>query len=194
MTNKEFDKQYKDILGNLIAYLMKYSKCSFDDAFDVSQTVAINAYKYLVLNKKVITCSFKTFMYTCARNELVDFVRRHKINNKKEINYSSFFNDSTDSDFQVEDIFRTNLTDTTSQIVCNNETFKDLHRCIENLNATHPEYFSAFKLHLFEDLAYKECAEELNIPIGTVKSRIFKARDILKKNISETLKENILSN
>jgi RNA polymerase sigma-70 factor (ECF subfamily) len=37
----------------------------------------------------------------------------------------------------------------------------------------------------FEGFKYKEIAEELNIPIGTVKSRIFAARKKLSADLSE---------
>ena len=193
MTKKQFNKLYKDHLGGLVAYLMRYAKINFDDAIDVSQTCSINAYKYLVINNKEISCSFKTFLYTCARNEVVDFIRRNKINNKNEINYSSFLSHNSDNDLQLEDIFRTDLDDTTFNEVCSNEMIISLQNYIKSFKTAHPEYLSVFTLYSLENKSYKECAEILNIPIGTVKSRIFKAKNILQNNMPETLKESIIS-
>ena len=193
MTDKEFNKQYNEVLGNFISYLMKYAKISYDDAIDVSQTCAINAYKYLVIKKNPISCSFKTFLFACGRNEVVDFIRRNKINNKQEINYSSFISQDSDKDLQIEDIFRTDLNDTTSEEVCGLDLKLKLYDYIKSFKSIHPEYFSAFDLYSLENKSYKECSEILNIPLGTVKSRIFKAKSILKTNIPETLKEALAS-
>ena len=193
MTKKEFDKQYNENLGKLISYIMRYAKISFDDAIDVAQTCSINAYKYLVIKNISISYTFKTFIFTCARNEVVDHIRRNKINNKIEVNYSSFLTDNFDHDIQLEDIFRKDLTDTTGEEVCDADLKLSLQNYIKSFEATHPEYFSAFTLFSLYGKSYKECAEELNVPIGTIKSRIFKAKIILRDNMPETLKEFLLS-
>lgn len=193
MTKEEFDQLYNSHLRNLIGYLMRYGKVSLDDAYDIAQISAINAYKYLVVNKKVINYTFKTFLYTCARNELVDQVRRHKVKNKQEINYSSFINNISNEDMQVEDLLKQDSKDTTSEEVCSSYIKEKIQEYIMSYEKTHPEYFSAFTLYSLENKSYKECAEILNIPIGTVKSRIFKAKSLLKSNWPETLDQCILS-
>lgn len=193
MTKKEFDKQYNENLGKLISYIMRYAKISFDDAIDVAQTCSINAYKYLVIKNISISYTFKTFIFTCARNEVIDFIRRSKINNKNEISYTSFLSDSFDSDVQLEDIFRTDLNDNVFESVCGDDLKVKLQNYIKSFEDKYPQYFSTFILYALEDKSYNECAEILNIPIGTVKSRIFKAKCILKNNMPETLKEMILS-
>lgn len=192
MTDKEFDKQYNETLGKLINYIMRYAKISFDDAFDVAQTCSVNAYKYLVIKNNQISCSFKTFLFTCARNEVIDHIRRNKINNKIEINYSSFLTDEN-QDLQIEDIFRSDCNETLSEEICGKDLRIKLQNYIRSFESAHPEYFSTFILYSLENKSYKECAEILNIPIGTIKSRIFKAKNILKDNMPETLKEMILS-
>jgi RNA polymerase sigma-70 factor (ECF subfamily) len=52
---------------------------------------------------------------------------------------------------------------------------KELNQQISNLEA---EYKNPFELH-FVGYKYKEIAKELNIPLGTVKSRIYIARQKL---------------
>ena len=42
----------------------------------------------------------------------------------------------------------------------------------------------------FEELSYEEIAEELNLPLGTVKAQLFRARDFLA-NMMDKMKEDI---
>jgi RNA polymerase sigma factor (sigma-70 family) len=56
---------------------------------------------------------------------------------------------------------------------------EDLNRAIGSLE---PEYHIPF-IKYFEGFKYQEIAQELNIPIGTVKTRIHLARKLLKANL-----------
>ena len=58
---------------------------------------------------------------------------------------------------------------------------KDIHKTIDALKA---EYRVPFRMFL-DGYKYKEIAEKLNLPLGTVKSRIFFTR----KKLSESLRE-----
>ena len=58
--------------------------------------------------------------------------------------------------------------------------FDSVNSIIEEL----PEkYKKVINLRHKEDKSYEEIAQALDIPIGTVKARIFRAREILKKSI-----------
>ncbi len=58
---------------------------------------------------------------------------------------------------------------------------REIHR---NINALDDEYRIPFTL-FFEGYKYKEIAGKLDLPIGTVKSRIFITRKKLKKSLQE---------
>jgi len=55
---------------------------------------------------------------------------------------------------------------------------------IDNLSGNYREII---KLRLFEDASYDTISEITNIPIGTVKSRIYRARKILQSRLNEKL-------
>jgi RNA polymerase sigma factor (sigma-70 family) len=55
----------------------------------------------------------------------------------------------------------------------------DIYKALERLQ---PEYYIPF-IKYFEGFKYHEIADELKIPIGTVKTRIHVARQILKKQL-----------
>jgi RNA polymerase sigma-70 factor (ECF subfamily) len=44
---------------------------------------------------------------------------------------------------------------------------------------------------VFEGLSYEEISEVLDCPIGTVRSRIFRGREIIQEKISPLLKSNV---
>ena len=73
-----------------------------------------------------------------------------------KLHYSASVNDS-DGKFVMEDIYKA-------------------------LGKLQPEYYVPF-LKYFEGYKYYEIAEQLNIPIGTVKTRIHVARQLLKKSL-----------
>ena len=55
----------------------------------------------------------------------------------------------------------------------------DIYKALEKLQ---PEYYTPF-IKYFEGFKYHEIADELQIPIGTVKTRIHVARQLLKKQL-----------
>ena len=61
--------------------------------------------------------------------------------------------------------------------------YRDLvHRGLNNLSFEHR---AVLVLHDLEDLPQKQVAEILNVPVGTVKSRLFHARNSLKKFLEQ---------
>ncbi|MFN3939498.1 MAG: RNA polymerase sigma factor, partial [Chitinophagales bacterium] len=60
-----------------------------------------------------------------------------------------------------------------------------LREIIEKLN---PKYGRLIQLRYFEEMAYEEIAQELNLPLGTVKAQLFRAKDLLF-NILKNTKE-----
>ena len=51
------------------------------------------------------------------------------------------------------------------------------------LDALPPLYRQVIEMHHFQDLKYREIAHDLDIPIGTVMNRIFRARQKMKATI-----------
>ena len=61
----------------------------------------------------------------------------------------------------------------------------DFQRLREAIAALPVEYREVIVLHDLEGLAYKEIASVANIPLGTVMSRLSRARDRLQKSLIE---------
>lgn len=50
-----------------------------------------------------------------------------------------------------------------------------------------PDYRAVVELRHFQELSYEEIAETLNLPLGTVKTRLFRARRLLRDRLAEVM-------
>jgi RNA polymerase sigma factor (sigma-70 family) len=70
------------------------------------------------------------------------------------------------------------------------QTTKELRqKILEAVNRLPPEYSETFYLKEFEDLSYAEIGQILGCRIGTIKSRIFRARELLQQELAELYNE-----
>ena len=99
-----------------------------------------------------------TWIYTIARNKKVDFMRKNSNINMKEEDIREF-------------LYENNLRDISSDT----EIRDQVNKINNELNL---EQRKIIKMNFFENKSHKKIAEELEIPLGTVKSRI---RNILVK-------------
>lgn len=135
---------------------------SHDAAMDLSQAAFIKAYR----NFKSFddTKKFFTWYYTILRNLCLNFIR-----DSKSRNTIAF-----DDQFEWKD--DTNPADDIEQ--------EELKRKIwESIRQLEFEDREIIILKEFEGLAYKEISEILNIPMGTVMSRLYYARKKLAKKL-----------
>ena len=75
---------------------------------------------------------------------------------------------------QLQQLHEETLPDETAR---DTDTYMDLHKAIEGLR---PEYREVIKLYYLEDLSVKEMVQILNRNENTIKTQLFRAREILK--------------
>lgn len=80
----------------------------------------------------------------------------------------------------MEDVPTSNFN-TPAQKFESNETRKHLHQAIENLDEN---YRLLITLRFQNELSYDEIASTLNLPLGTVKTGIFRAKEQLRKSLA----------
>lgn len=61
---------------------------------------------------------------------------------------------------------------------CDNENKKMMKTVVGRLK---PHYRTLVELRFFEELSYEEIAERMQLPLGTVKAKLFRARFMLQK-------------
>ena len=110
--------------------------------------------------------NFKAWMFTIMKNIFINDLRKSKRRNT--------FLDSTDNDFFLNSGSIVVTNGVGSQFV-----MEEVGKMIDKLDKTLQE---PFLMH-FEGYKYHEIAEKLEMPLGTIKSRIFYARKELKKRL-----------
>jgi len=151
----------KKSLRNLAFQLTKNS----DDAEDLVQDTMLKALKYK--DKFLEGTNFKGWLFTILKNTF--------INNYRRMVKRNTFIDTSDNSYFID--IPTHKTDHQAEL---NFIRKDLETAIKGLQK---ELKVTFLLNM-EGFKYHEIAEELNIPIGTVKTRIFVAKRLLRKKLS----------
>jgi RNA polymerase sigma-70 factor (ECF subfamily) len=63
----------------------------------------------------------------------------------------------------------------------------ELKHLIDKLSEKNPEMSEALKLFYFEDMQVNEVAEKLNVPINTIKTRLFRGKHKLKTLIKDNM-------
>ena len=135
-----------------------------EDANDLVQETFVKALRYK--NNFKEGTNIKGWLYTIMRNIF--------INNYKRKKFQNTILDTTDNQFYLNS--GSMQSDTVTTVI--NE--QDIRGAIDDLK---PEFKVPFNMFM-EGFHYDEIAEELGIPMGTVKSRIFHARRKLSAQLT----------
>jgi RNA polymerase sigma-70 factor (ECF subfamily) len=146
---------------------------------DVAQEAFIKAYRALPNFRG--ESAFYTWLYriaiNTAKNYLVALGRRAPTQTETEIEDAENFEDA--------DSLRTE--DTPDRMLLSKQVAEAVNRAIERLPE---ELRTAIVLRELEGLSYDEIAESMNCPIGTVRSRIFRAREAVAAELRPILETN----
>ncbi len=122
--------------------------------------------------------AFSTWLFKIATNNCIDFLRSKK---KNTISLDVAFGNNSQSDFVVKEA----VSETNNPEASCIEKQKSLvmRKMVEKLK---PNYRRLVELRYFQELSYEEIAEELNLPLGTVKAQLFRARDLMHKLMKDS--------
>lgn len=139
-----------------------------DDAEDLTIESFGKAFKSL--DNYQPTYAFSTWLFRIATNNGIDFIRKKKL---KTMSIDKSF-ESNDGDEMTFDLRSGNMDPEEEMI---SEQKKEvLKKFVEKLK---PRYRRLIELRYYEGLSYEEISENLDIPIGTVKAQLFRAKDLL---------------
>lgn len=145
-----------------------------EDAEDLTQEVFIKVYQNLKSFKG--DSKFSTWIYRIAYNTCVDRYRKNRKVDTVSLNYSK-----DEDSVEIELVSNDPLPE---EEVIKKERYKKLQACIAGLK---PEYKSVIILRDIQNYTYAEIAEILQVPLGTVKSHISRARAALCDALREML-------
>ena len=165
MSSKNFQTKLLDLQSNLLnfAYLLTSNR---DDAYDLLQDTTLKALDNE--DKYVDNVNFKGWVFTIMRNIFIN-------------NYRKVVRSATVID-QTEDLYHLNLPqesgfDTPDGSIAAKEI-------TSAINSFSDDYRIPFSMHV-AGFMYNEIAEKMNLPLGTVKSRIFFARQRLQEMLKD---------
>lgn len=189
------DKKYIDELvskakqGDSIAFttLMNFYKDGLyffivkmiGDRIEAEDILMETFYKAFVnLSMYSFDYAFSTWIYTIAKNNTIDYIR----NSKKNVLHnckSDITSDGTNN--FINDLAEDNKNEP-DNIVINREEKNAVRNYISMLK---PHYRILIEKFYFEEKKYDEIAEELSLPIGTVKGKLHRARKIINKFLGQ---------
>ena len=164
LTEKEFHAQFIGLQSQLTAFAMKLTR-NKSRADDLFQETAYKAYKNADRFRK--GTYFKSWVTTIMYNTFINGYRKRKTRSNVEAHVE-------DLSYQLE-------SKTITDSVYGNIMLKEVKQMIESLTDTYQVPMNMF----LTGYRYKEIAKTLEIPMGTVKSRINYARKILQSKVIE---------
>jgi RNA polymerase sigma-70 factor (ECF subfamily) len=163
-------KRYKSVITTLIRKMIKDE----DDVQDLVQETFIKAYN--ALERFQFGYSFSSWIYRIASNNCIDFMRKRRFATVS-IDQPLSGNSEDEYTFEIKD--ETYLADST---MLSKEKSQILVSAIDSL----PEnYRQIIFLRHTEELDYQEIANKLEIPLGTVKAHLFRARKLLYDKLKD---------
>jgi len=168
---KQLLENYRGAIYNLI-YRMVHNR---EETEDLVQEAFMKAFKALpTFNEEY---AFSTWLYKIAVNNCIDHMR------KKRLKTFSLNKPLQSKDGELDREFPDTSMSPDKDILSDEKS-----RLIEAAIQELPEnYKTAIILRHAEEKSYEEIAQILDIPLGTVKARIFRAREMLKKKLKGRL-------
>lgn len=155
---------------------------SQDDAEDLTQEVFIRIYKTLK-SYDLERGAFTTWITTMTRNLLVDHFRKSK---QDRVTDSMDASPSADEDAPTLGEHIQDEKPRPDETVATKQTQKMVQMALQKLS---PELREAVILRDLQDMDYREIADALKVPEGTVKSRINRGRTELARLLSRTYRQ-----
>lgn len=159
--------------GRLVNYLYRLVR-NTDDAHDVAQEVFIKVYR--ALDRFDPRYRFSTWLFRVGQNAAIDRIRKRRL---KLVSLHRQDDGEEGRDWELPSPDRGPYRE-----VRNLERGEAIHRAIANLP---DEYRELISLRHFGELSYDEIAQLKEMPLGTVKNKLFRGRQMLKEQLAEFL-------
>jgi RNA polymerase sigma factor (sigma-70 family) len=165
--------KYKDSVYYLILKMVNNREDSEDLTMEVFEKIFTNISHY---NSQ---WAFSTWLYKSATNHAIDFLRKKRLEiTSIDESRTNEKGDKLDRSFKIA-----SEAMTPEEVLIKQQRVEHMQETLAKLA---PKYKQLIEMRYFQELSYEEIAEQLNIPLGTVKAQLFRAKDFLlalyKKN------------
>ncbi|MFC2080161.1 RNA polymerase sigma factor [Bacteroidota bacterium] len=114
--------------------------------------------------------AFSTWLFKIATNNCIDYIRKQRGNT---VSLDQTVDD--DDNLTPSTLIQSDTLDPEENMI-NDQRIKLMHDIVAKLK---PRYRSLIELRYFKEYSYEEIAENMDLPIGTVKAQLFRARELL---------------
>ncbi len=171
----ELMDRYKDSIFFMLLKMVNNK----DDADDL--TIEAFGKAFNRLNQYTPNYAFSTWLFKIATNNCIDFIRKKK---KNVLSIDNRFENEEGDSLMIE--LRCEGRNP-EQEAMRKQKIKMMRKVVEKLK---PRYQILVELRYFKEYSYDEIAKELDLPLGTVKAQLFRAREFLY-NIMKNTREKI---
>lgn len=168
----ELMQRYKDSIFFMVLKMVNNK----DDAMDITVTTFAKAFENL--EKYRPDYAFSTWLFRIATNGSIDFIRKKKISTTSID--SMGYDGGEDKVFEI----KSDVLNPEEHSIKKQQT-EQLKEVIDKLPA---RYKTLIVLRYFDELSYEEIAEQLDLPLGTVKAQLFRGRDLLSNVLTRRKK------
>jgi len=171
---KAFDMLVLKYQHKIVNLVMRYVRDP-DQALDITQEAFLKAYRALPRFRG--DSAFYTWLYRIAVNTAKNYLAAQR---RRPMDVDLDLQDPEQYDLQS----KLKDTDTPEGVTLSRELNQAVQRAIEGL----PEDLrTAIVLRELDGMSYEEIAQAMECPVGTVRSRIFRARDAISKKIGHLI-------
>src|SRR5436189_2672813 len=160
----ELMQRYKDSIYFMLLKMVN----NRDDADDLTIEAFGKAFKNL--RQYTPDFAFSTWLFKIATNNCIDFIRR-----KKKMTFSIDQGVEAESGSEMQFEVKSPTLDPEENLIKKQKAIL-MRDVVEKLK---PRYKRLVELRYFQERSYEEIADELKLPLGTVKAQLFRAREFL---------------
>jgi RNA polymerase sigma factor (sigma-70 family) len=160
--------RYKDAIYFMLLKMVN----NRSDAEDLTLEAFGKAFKNL--HQYTPTYAFSTWLFKIASNNCIDFLRKKK---------GVFLPIENNESVSPDPIKLPSKELNPEEKLIRQQKAILLRKVVRRLK---PRYQNLVELRYFREFSYEEIAKELNLPLGTVKAQLFRAREMLFKMIEST--------
>ena len=161
--------RYKDAIYFMLLKMVN----NRSDAEDLTLEAFGKAFKSL--HQYSPTYAFSTWLFKIASNNCIDFLRK-----KKGVHVSIENSEANENGEQIK--LKSKEPNPEEKLIRQQKAIL-LRRVVRKLK---PRYQVLVELRYFREFSYEEIAKALDLPLGTVKAQLFRAREMLFKMIEST--------
>lgn len=164
--NQKAFAELMDRYRDSVYYMLIKMVGNSSDAEDLTIEAFGKAFRNI--NNYTPTFAFSTWLFRIATNNCIDFIRKKK----STISSIDHHNETQES---VTATLQSDTPDPEEEMIIRQKS-DQLKQVIKLLK---PQYRTLIELRFFREFSYEEIANELGIPLGTVKAQIFRAKELL---------------